>query len=215
MADRVGVYAPTLRARNLRLRTMPPTAAFPRCITLGYTAVSGPSSSALLRSVPTLYLLTGPWGSGKTSVVPHLARLLPEAVVFDWDVLLPGLSAAAGTDAHRDETTWDGLAEMWVAVVEAVLAGGHDVVLCGPARPDDVATAGFGGASLRCAFLNAPDDALAARLRSRGETEEEITEELSDAAALRASSWVPISTAGRSPAEVAEEVALWVSAPAV
>jgi energy-coupling factor transporter ATP-binding protein EcfA2 len=61
-----------------------------------------------VRPTATLFLLTGPWASGKSTLVPLLARLLPEVVVLEWDTLLPGLSRACGTDAHADASTWGG-----------------------------------------------------------------------------------------------------------
>lgn len=164
------------------------------------------------RPAATLHLLTGAWGSGKTSLIPHLVPLLPDAVVFDWDVLLPGLSAAAGKDAHRDPSTWQGLRAMWIAIVGAVLAGGRDVVLCGPATPDDLVESGIAAHPIRCAFLDVPDDGLRARLRARGEREEDVFDELASMAALRASTCTPLTVGGRDARQVAELVAVWVRA---
>lgn len=163
----------------------------------------------------TLHLLTGAWGSGKTSLIPHLAALLPDVVVFDWDALLPGLSAAAGRDAHRDPSTWEGLRAMWIAIVASVLAGGRDVVLCGPATPGQLAASGIPARSIRCAWLDVPDEVLADRLRARGEREEDVADELATMAELRASGLTPLPAGGRDTREVAEVVAAWVrSAPA-
>ena len=161
----------------------------------------------------TLHLLTGPWGAGKTTLVPLVAELLPEAVVFDWDVLLPGLSAAAGKDAHRAPSTWNGLRELWIAIVRAVLAGGRDVRLCGPARPEDFAASGI--PSIRCAYLDGADDVLARRLRARGEREADVADEFADMAALRASGHVPLRADGRTPRQLAGDVAAWARAARV
>lgn len=162
-----------------------------------------------VRRAATLHLLTGPWASGKSTLAPLLARLLPEVVVFDWDALLPGLSAAAGRDAHADASTWAGLRAMWAAVAGSVLAGGRDVLLCGPAVPDDLAAA-VAPHAVRCAWLDVPDDVLAARLRARGRADAEIDDELAFAAVLRCTPHEAIPAGARPLAELAEEVARWV-----
>ena len=159
----------------------------------------------------TLHLLTGPWASGKTTLVPHLARLLPDVVVFDWDVLLPGLSAAAEKDAHTDPSTWEGLRRMWLAIVGSVLAGGRDVLLCGPLGKGDIADPGILAFPIRCAFLDCGDEALAERLRTRGVTESELEEELSELATLRGSPCEAIRASG-SPEQTAAAVVTWVRA---
>lgn len=163
----------------------------------------------------TLHLLTGTWASGKTSLIPHLLPLLPDVVVFDWDVLLPGLSAAAGKDAHHDPSTWNGLREMWIAVVGAVLAGGRDVVLSGPATPDDFARSGIPARSIRCAYLDLPDEVIAERLRARRVPEQDVADELAAMVALRASAHTPLPAGGRDPRQVAGLVAAWVRAARV
>lgn len=160
----------------------------------------------------TLHLLTGPWASGKTSLVAHLARMLPEVVVFDWDVLLPGLSEAAGRDAHRDASTWEGLRAMWAAVVGSVLAGGRDVLLCGPATPPDFVRGGIPAGAVRCAYLDCADEVLAGRLRARGESEAEVTDEIAAMAELRRSDYRALPVGDRSPHELAGGVAAWVRA---
>ena len=159
----------------------------------------------------TLHLLTGPWASGKSSLAPHLARLLPEVVVFDWDALLPGLSAAAGKDAHTDSSTWPGLKTMWAAVVGSVLAGGRDVLLCGPALPEDFGGTAISPHAIRCAFLDCPDKILAERLRARGRTDAEIADELAFGVALRRSGHTCVTAIDQTPDRLAAEFAAWVS----
>ncbi len=161
------------------------------------------------RAVAALHLVTGPWGAGKTSLVPHLVRLLPNYVVFDWDLIIPGISAAAGKNVNTDSSAWDGLRATWVAVAGAVLAGGHDVILCGPATPNDFEDVS-GTARIRCAYLDCPDDILERRLRARGETDASIADELAYAASLRRSSHTRIPVGNRTPREDAEAVAQWL-----
>jgi|GEM_PF-5938331 len=158
----------------------------------------------------TLHLLTGPWASGKSSLAPHLARLLPDVVVFDWDALLPGLSAASGKDAHTDASTWPGLKAMWAAVVGSVLAGGRDVLLCGPTLPEDFAGTFVSLHPVRCAYLDCPDEILAERLRARGKTDAEIADELAFMVSLRQSDHTPVQAVDRTPERTAAAVAAWV-----
>ncbi len=164
---------------------------------------------ALRERAAALHLVTGPWGAGKTSLVPHLVRLLPDCVVFDWDSIIPGVSAAAGKNVNTDPSTWEGLRATWAAVVGAVLAGGHDVVLCGPATPDDF-QGSLSTTRLRCAYLDCPNDALAHRLRARGETDASVADELAYAASLRRSSHARIPVGSQTPREDAEAVAQWL-----
>src|SRR5438105_2169475 len=91
----------------------------------------------------SLFLVTGPWASGKSTLIPYLRHALPEVVVFDWDVVLPGLSAAAGKDARTDPSTWSGLGTIWTAIVRSVLDSSRDVLLSGPVRPE-----GFSGSDI-------------------------------------------------------------------
>ena len=158
-----------------------------------------------------LYLVTGPWGAGKTSTAPPLARLLPECVVFDWDAIIPGLSEATGKNVTTDLSTWEGLRVMWLAVIGAVLAGGHSVVLLGPVTPEDFADS-LSGVPVRCAYLECPDTVLVQRLQARGESDADIADELAYAETLRSSSHAPIPTENQTPLEVAEKVARWLRA---
>ena len=153
----------------------------------------------------TLYLVTGPWGVGKTSAALPLARLLPDYVVFDWDAILPGVSKAAGKDVHTDPSTWAGLRTVWLVVISAVLAGSRSVVLLGPVTPKDF-TDSLSGVPIRCAYLECPDALLVQRLQARGESDPDIADELAYAAELRRSSYTPIPTENQTPLEVAEQI---------
>src|SRR5437763_3452388 len=104
------------------------------------------------RRPASLFLLTGPWASGKSTLVPHLRRALPEVVVFDWDVILPGLSAASGKDARMDASTWGGLRAIWTAIVRSVLDSGRDVLLSGPVHPEHLSGSIIPADRIRCAY---------------------------------------------------------------
>ncbi len=159
--------------------------------------------------MPTLYLLTGPWASGKSSIVEHLVRLLPTHAVFDWDLVIPFLSLSSGKDVRTDPSTWNGLRETWRAMVGASLNAGRDVVLCGPPLPDEFLPDLDPPSSVRRAYLDCPNAVLVERLRARGATDAEVADELCEASTLRASSTYRIAV-DDGPEDVAERVAKWV-----
>ena len=158
----------------------------------------------------TLYLITAPWGAGKTTLVNQLTGL-SNGVVFDWDLLIPGLSAASGKDVTTASSTWAGLTLLWADIIQAVLASGQNVILCGPATPETFKTHLSAATQIRCAYLDCPDELLTERLRARGETETDIVEELAFAAELRASDYFPIEVADLTPRGIAERVSSWVN----
>ena len=157
-----------------------------------------------------LHLLVGPWASGKTTVAQRLAKALPECVVFDWDTIIPGLSSAAGTDVHTDPSTWDGLRETWMAIVEVVLAGGRSVVLCGPLRPVEIDGDRIPETNIQCAYLDCPDSVLSSRLEARGVDDGALGDELETAAALRGSGFRRIEAGDVDPEQIVAQVVAWV-----
>ncbi len=159
--------------------------------------------------MPTLHLIIGPWGSGKTSLVVELVPLLPNVAVFDWDLLIPGLSVASGKDVHTDPSTWDGLRETWLSIVGAKLAAKRDVVLCGPLRPEEIGP--MDGATIRCAFLDCPDELLTRRLAARGATRGEIADEVAMSKELRESNLHRFPVDNRQVRSVAIDVSKWVT----
>jgi hypothetical protein len=157
-----------------------------------------------------LYLLVGPWASGKTTILPHLTRHLPEHVVFGWDAIIPGLSSASGRDVHTDPSTWDGLRQTWLAVVGSVLTSGRSVVLCGPLQPADVDRSQLPRGEIRCAYLDCPDELLDRRLTARGVDRQAIVDELSTGDALRRSAHFRISAGDEPPEQIAAQVIAWI-----
>jgi hypothetical protein len=160
--------------------------------------------------MPKLHVIVGAWASGKTILVEQISSFGLGLVIFDWDLLIPGLSLGARTDVHSDPATWDGLRQMWCDVIGAVLASGLDVVLVGPLQPDELAIKQSAGIEVRGAYLDCPDELLTSRLRERGATENEIAEEVETARRLRRSDLDPIDVGERTPAEVTEAVATWL-----
>lgn len=160
--------------------------------------------------MPTLHVIVGAWASGKTTLVEQISSLGGGLVVFDWDLLIPGLSLAAATDVHSDPATWDGLRQTWRDVIAAVLASGLDVVLVGPLQPDELAISQGPGIEVRGAYLDCPDKLLQSRLRARGATDAEIADEVEAARRLRKSDLDRIRVGERMPAEVTEVVVAWL-----
>lgn len=82
-------------------------------------------------AVRSLHLIVGPWASRQSTLVERLTDVLPEHVVFDWDLIIPGPSVTAGKDVFTDASTWDGMydpdsgASFWIVgeIFLAVLAG--------------------------------------------------------------------------------------------
>ena len=72
-----------------------------------------------------VFFLTGAGGSGKTACMPHLRRLLPQVILYDFDAV--GVPRSAGT-VWRQETTEYWLQQALVHQVEA-----RDTMICGGA----------------------------------------------------------------------------------
>ena len=159
--------------------------------------------------VALLHLILGPWASGKSTLVKRLAELLPEHVVFDWDLIIPGLSLTADRDVFTDPSTWKGLHVTWFAIISAVLRGGHDVVLCCWVEPGEIPSDVIDQEHIRVAFLDCPDDVLRARLSARGESVENIHDEIAEAAKLRHSPYFRLDGT-RDPDALAKDAAAWV-----
>lgn len=99
-------------------------------------------------------------------------------------------------------------------MIDGVLAGGRDVLLVGPAQPDDFDSTPLARYPVRCAYLDCADETLAERLRARGVPDEEVADELASAALLRRSIHAPVRTDGQTPEQIAAGVAAWIGATA-
>ena len=153
--------------------------------------------------------ILGPWASGKSTLVEQLTELLPEHIVFDWDLIIPGLSLTADRDVFTDSSTWKGLTATWFAIIRALVRGGHDVVLCCSIEPAEIPPQVISQERLQVAFLDCPDDVLDKRLSARGESIENIRDELMEAAKLRRSIYFRLD-ASQDPDALARDAAAWV-----
>lgn len=131
-------------------------------------------------------------------------------MVFDWDLIIPGLSMTAQTDVHTNASTWPGLKATWAAITSGVVACERDVVLLGPFSPDALASSHFGNAHVRHACLHWPDEIIADRLRARNVSDEEIGEELRSAKEFRSSASDQIDLADCDVQQMADRVAEWI-----
>lgn len=134
---------------------------------------------------------------------------MPEHVVFDWDLIITGLSLVSQKDVFTDPSTWPGLHATWFAIIGSVLDGGHDVVLCCSVRPDEVPADVVPPTHIRAAYIDCPDDELSARLAARGEPAEHIDDELAEAAALRHSTYFRLD-GSQDPDALADGAVAWV-----
>jgi dephospho-CoA kinase len=81
-----------------------------------------------------LYIVTGASGSGKTFVVKELRRIMPDYVIFDYDVILKFLRA----DSNKlDKYQMQGI---WLRVARDVAESGRKTIICGLIKPQDVET---------------------------------------------------------------------------
>ncbi len=89
------------------------------------------------RSAP-LFFLSGAAGTGKSTLIPHLARLAQGVVVLDMDDLLDegrvlGIPIATPVAA----SIWPAYNRLWHRLTVAVRRSGVPVLLLAPPPPDD------------------------------------------------------------------------------
>lgn len=168
------------------------------------------ASCGAVSEVPVLpmFVVTGASGTGKTTVMAPLRRLLPECEVFEGDLI--SQVAALG---------WDVFTDTWLRIAHGLALNGRPMVLCTsliPSHLEPLPARKLLGPIHFC-NLDCPDDALAARLRARpswrhsgSSAEEVIADHQRFAAWLREHIDPTWDTSTLTPDETAERIATWV-----
>ncbi|AEI40872.1 AAA family ATPase [Paenibacillus mucilaginosus] len=155
-----------------------------------------------------LFIVTGASGSGKTTVIPELRRILPDMAVFDIDDILP----FAGED-------WHSIRNIWFRVARGLAESGRMTVICGTVMPWDAEQCEDYPYFANVYYLNlhCDEESREARLRARSWPEERIAEHLKFAGWLLDNAdqayTPPMSTLDTSetvPAEVALGIREWI-----
>jgi hypothetical protein len=109
-----------------------------------------------------IFFVTGASGSGKTSCMPDLARLLPEVALHDFDE--PGVPAGA------DKVWRQRNAEQWLQRGIACAREGRDLVVCGQAIHGEALACPSAPAAgpIAACLLDCADVLRVDRLRARG-----------------------------------------------
>jgi energy-coupling factor transporter ATP-binding protein EcfA2 len=104
-----------------------------------------------------LFIVTGASGSGKSTVLPKLQRLMPDFIMFDMDYMM-------GHD-------WETRGTNWLLVARAITNGGHYCVLFGNATPVDFTSlkyyANTNFSHIHYLILHCDNDTRAERLHKR------------------------------------------------
>jgi dephospho-CoA kinase len=79
-----------------------------------------------------LYIVTGAKGTGKTTIIKDLRKLMPEYAVFDYDDIIEFINDDLRKfDKHK-------LLNIWLRVARNIAESGRKTIICGIIRPDDV-----------------------------------------------------------------------------
>jgi shikimate kinase len=148
------------------------------------------------------YVLGAP-GSGKSTVARPLASLLPDHVVLDWDAFMAPASALAGQEITQHPATWSAYRQL---VRVAVGAMAHlPVVLLGGCTPDELR----GWPINAWVLLDCNDQERRRRLGPQADADR-LLEAIEDAEQDRSLGLPVLDTTGRTPADVAAEMARFV-----
>jgi hypothetical protein len=151
-------------------------------------------------------VVLGAPGSGKSTIKPLLASLLPGHVILDWDAFMAPAAALAGHEIREYPACWPAYRLLVRTVVEAV---GHlPVVLLGVCTPDELDGWPVGAWFL----LDCADEERQRRLGPYA-APARIREGLADGRAYRELGLPVIDSTGRMPHEVAAALAARLTSP--
>jgi hypothetical protein len=141
--------------------------------------------------------------SGKSTVAPALAELLPGHAVLDWDALMLPAGALAGREIRRNPETWPAYRELIHAIVVAVA---HlPVVLLGVCTPAEL----DGWPIETWVLLDCADDERRRRL-ARAAAPEQVEDAIRDGREYRLLGLPVIDTTGLEPQAVADDLAQFI-----
>ena len=142
-------------------------------------------------------------GSGKSTVAPALAELLPTSVVLDWDALMVPAAALAGREIRQHPATWSAYRQLVGTVVG--LVSHLRVVLLGVCTPAELQ----GWPIDAWVLLDCADQERQRRLTEHLGADR-VEEAVHDGREYRSFGLPVIDTTARTPAAVAVELARFV-----
>jgi energy-coupling factor transporter ATP-binding protein EcfA2 len=142
-------------------------------------------------------------GSGKSTIAPVLAGLLPGHAVLDWDALMRPAAALAGREIADNPATWPAYRELMHAVI-AVMA--HlPVVLLGVCTPDELSNWPIG----TWVLLDCSEQERRRRL-SQHAGPQRLADAIHDGREYRQLGLPVIDTTDRTPRAIAAELARFI-----
>jgi hypothetical protein len=142
-------------------------------------------------------------GSGKSTIVPLLAELLPTHVVLDWDAFMVPATALAGREVRQNPETWPTYRDLVRTILGTVM---HlPVVLFGVCTPAELP----GWPIDAWVLLDCADHERRRRLGQHSEPDR-VEDAVRDGREYRSLGLPVIDTTGRTPVTVAAELAQFV-----
>ncbi|KAB8135719.1 AAA family ATPase [Gracilibacillus oryzae] len=154
-----------------------------------------------------LFIITGASGTGKTTAVPAIRKLMPAFDVIDIDVI------------YKDVGDWQKLKNIWLTVASEIAKSGRMTILCGTIMPWDVEKCDNYSCFSNIYYINlhCDDKTRENRLKERGWSMELIHEHKEFAKWLTENAdkaYYPamptINTTENSPEEVALKIKEWI-----